>query len=134
MNPDYGSEQVDRDLKLVIRMTGDMKTLFEWLQRWLGDEIEALRVQCRNLESQAKPEIKPGFEDMQYRLHAADWQLARNIRRVQGKIAVLDREAVGSPPLESFHDLADEMLILQGLMRQLLDIRVLVDTAIAELP
>ena len=136
MIPEYESEQVRRDRFLVIRVTTQFEVLHQGLTRWLGDEIIALRNECQKLEVQASDEsLKRGFDDLQLRLAASDGQLTRNQRRMSRKLeeALADNPGMGDP-LESFDDLADELIHLEGLMRRLLDIRALVDKAITELP
>jgi len=136
MRPNYQAEQTKRDTLIGVRVPNHFESLHQAVTRWIGDEISALKNESQQLEMQAKEDsAKRGFIDLQLRLSAADDQLTRNQRRMTQKLEghLTDNPGLDSP-LETFYDLSGELMQQQGLMRELLVIRDLVDQAIPELP
>ena len=136
MRPDYQTEQLKRDISIVSRVTNHFEALHQGVTRWIGDEISARRNETQQLEIQAKEDsAKNAFADLQFRLNAADDQVTRIQRRMTQKLEKLITDNVGlDNPLETYYDLSDELLNQQGVMRELLVIRKIVDDSIADLP
>lgn len=134
MMRDYQGEQVGRDIRLTNRVAGDLDGFFQALHRWVGDETAGLIEQATQLQAQATDANRPAFEDLLLRLEVCGEQLHRNSTRVSRELRTIDEDGPGPSPLDSFNYLTDELMVIQGLMRRLLNIRDIVDEAVAELP
>ena len=134
MMRDYQGEQVTRDTRLANRVVGDLDGFFQALHRWLGDETAALIEEAVKLQAQATDATRPAFEDLLLRLDVCREQLHRNSTRVNRQLRTFDDDGPGPTPLDAFNYLTDELMVVQGLMRRLLNIREIVDAAIADLP